>query len=211
MAYGDNQVDGYEDGNEPLNFHYKQGSFRQYEQKSMADLATGENQPKRGLFHSLVSTKSNRFIFVILVVCTGLVLVVSLLSGKPNENTAGQIYFELNSISYGEKIYSSLKMTVAGAGRLKNPNRDYSARKVHAVFIYYDVDGNELFREEVDGLYPEESLLSGTEEPPGPGFIRNAYSDFDVDHVECVVTVGNDDHCDIEGETVSVKTKVVQQ
>lgn len=222
MAYGDNQLDGrpegFEDGNEPLTFHYKQGSFRQYEHKSMSDLATGENQPARGLFKSLVSTKANRFIFLILIVCVGLVLVVSLLSGKPNENSAGGLYFELTPISYGEKVYSSLKMTVAGAGRLKNPNRDYSPRNIHAVFIYYDADGNELFREGEDGRYPEEehlvALKEGDGSAPKPGFIRNSYNDYEVSQVECVVTVRPEDQDNVavfDGESVSVKAKVTQQ
>ena len=64
MAFGDDMVDGYPDGEEPLVYHYQKDSFRRHESKQYADLASGQSLPKRGFFKVLVGTRSNRFMLV---------------------------------------------------------------------------------------------------------------------------------------------------
>ena len=104
MAFGEDMIDGYPDGEEPLIFHHKNGEFRNLERKEYRDLATGQNQPKRGLFRVLVNTKMNRMIFIAMMMSFGLIFALSLLMDKPNETTVNGVYCNLSSYSFGEEI-----------------------------------------------------------------------------------------------------------
>ena len=76
--------DGYneEDRDTALFFHYKQGDFRKREDTKTRELALGINQPKKGLFRSLVNTRGNRFMFFTLIAVTALCFTIGFLSSS---------------------------------------------------------------------------------------------------------------------------------
>lgn len=119
MAFGEDMIDGYPDGEEPLVFHHKNGEFRNQELKQYRDMATGKNQPKRGLFRVLVNTKMNRMIFIAMMMCFGLIFALSLLMDKSNEATVNGVYLNLSAFTFDDQVY------VTTSGKLSSNSKAY--------------------------------------------------------------------------------------
>lgn len=119
MAFGEDMIDGYPDGEEPLVFHHKNGEFRNQELKQYRDMATGKNQPKRGLFRVLVNTKMNRMIFIAMMMCFGLIFALSLLMDKSNEATVNGVYLNLSAFTFDDQVY------VTTSGKLSSSSKAY--------------------------------------------------------------------------------------
>lgn len=193
MVFMDEQPDGYAEGEEPVIFHYKKGDFRKREPKVYADLATGKTLPSKGLFKALVSTRGNKFMFFTLIMVFALVLIVSLLSGKANENVINGIYCNLDSFSYEGTVYSSVELKVSeNSGKrifgfkVPSSNEEISIKKeIYAIFLFYDSDGDFLDKREVK--YEFDSDIKDEK------FIRSAITDFSVSRVECEIRIEEDE------------------
>ena len=69
MAFGDNQIDGYTEGEEPLVFHYKKGDFRKYEAEKYRNIATGQDAPARGMIKDVFCSHAGNEHFFCKVKC----------------------------------------------------------------------------------------------------------------------------------------------
>lgn len=143
MAFGEDMIDGYPDGEEPIVFHHKNGEFRELERKQWSDLATGQNQPKTGLFRVLVSTKMNRMIFIVMVMCFGLVFVLNLLMNKPNEATVNGVYCNLSALSINETLYVTTECRISS--KSKAYRRNSKPREVSIRAVAVNSQNNEFY------------------------------------------------------------------
>lgn len=191
MAFGDNQVDGYTDGEEPLVFHYRKGEFRKYESEKYKNIATGKDTPARGLFRVLVATKGNRMLFITMMMCFVLMLVMSIFSAKSNVDTVGGVTCELTSFSFQDNVYTSLKMK-------KSRKEDKFASGYRNLFITFsllDSEGNTV------AVYESEYAFDMGS--PEEQFVRATFNDYEAHSSCCTVNCGDD--------TMTIKTSIEQR
>ena len=179
MAFGDDMIDGYADGEEPVVFHYKRGSFRAHEDERYRDLATGKNQPKKGLFRVLVGTKGNRTMFFVMVACFVLVLFVGLLTGGENAGGIAGAQCTLTAFSFDETVYVSLQ--VQPARRRGLPERETGPLELEAAFQTIAADGT------VTGTELLAVTYTGAE-----AVYHCRFTDFDVAAVTCTVSAAGE-------------------
>lgn len=180
MGYGDNQIDGYTEGEEPLIFHTKKGEYQQYEKKEYRDMARGVNQPKRGFLRVLVNSRGNRILFFVMMACIALVFILTFINSKRNECSISHINCALKAFSYGDKVYASVELEPN-----KNTPLDVPL-SVQANFSFYDTDGTMVD----SGM---DSLLFEFKDPKEDSrFLRYDVTDFNLGRVECVLEVNGE-------------------
>lgn len=183
--FGDDQVDGYEDGNAPLGFHHKNGEYRKNEPQFAQDIGNGVNQPKRGFFRVLVSTRGNRSIFFVMCVAFAIIIFVNIFAKNPDECVVNEIDCNMTSFSFEDKVYVSVELKNNEEGRSKKNKSDgaklSSPKKVEAKFILYNTDKAEA-AECVD-----ECVFTGE-----TTYIRETFEDYDIAEVKCIVTSSDD-------------------
>ncbi len=182
MAFGDDMIDGYAEGEEPLVFHYKRDSFRRYEPKVYADLASGESLPKRGFFKVLVSSKGNRFMLLVLVIVFAVVLFVMMFGASPDESAVNGIKCKLSAFSYDGQVYVSLKMTEGSKSKDKTPS---APKNVDALFSVLDSDGTVINTSEGSAVFQE-----GKGDVP----LLVQFTDYNIRQVFCQVSSGEESH-----------------
>ena len=168
MAFGDDMIDGYPDGEEPLVFHHQNGEFRNLEVKQYRDMATGKNKPKMGLFRVLVSTKMNRMIFIAMAMCFGLVFVLNLLMNKPNEATVNGVYCNLSAISFNDTLVVTTECRISS--KSKAYRRNSKPREIGISAVALNSENNEFYigDDKVDVNEPNTAIPSVIEyENPG--------------------------------------------
>lgn len=188
MGFGDNQIDGYAEGEEPLVFYHQRGEFRKYEAEQYRDLATGKNQPKRGLFRVLVSTKGNRFMFTIMVMVFAVVILVRVLGGKTSEGTVNGVFCDLSAFSMEDTVYASVKIRTSAAERDRlGKNAVVPPKDLHFSFAALDKDGAQSAADELDVVY-DDAAAGGKEK-----IVRVSFTDYDIARVQCTVSSGDAD------------------
>lgn len=190
-----NSIDGYAEGEEPLHFYYKRGEFRQYydnDKMPLRDLAEGKGLPKRGLFRSLVSTKSNRAIFTGMIMCFALVLALNFLWGSANEGTIGGMYCELTAFSFQEQLFASVEIRPSYLTKKHHRSGPYGQKSFSAAFSVMNSDGVLSERADQDFLYDSAEGESR--------FLRATFGDYDAGRVSCTLS--------LEGETIQLSSSV---
>ena len=183
MAFGENQVDGYDDGEKPIGYHHKTGEYRESEPQFAKDLASGKSAPKHGFFKVLVSTRGNRSMFVVLCISFVLVILVSLFGKNPNEGSVNNVYCNLKAFAFDDKVYVTLELKQPDA-QLKKRDKDKPVKvephQVNAHFDLYNTDKAIADQREGSCLY------DGTGQ-----FVRETFNNYDITQVKCTVTCGD--------------------
>lgn len=104
------QVDGFADGEEPVVFYHKTGEFRKFESQAAADLATGKNKPKTGLFRVLVSNKQNKAIFIVLCMTFAIVILTAFLGRGFPFGKLNDISCEASSYVFKDQVLVTVSM-----------------------------------------------------------------------------------------------------
>ena len=195
----DENPESFPDGDEQDNviFHYRKGSFRRREDQKYSDLATGQNQPKRGLFRVLFQTKGNRIMFLVMVLAFALVFILNMIYRNSNEKSADGIRFTLNSMSFDGQIYATVDMKLKGNGAKKDLNyfdlfRKQKPEEVPEVTLseykivklewkLIDGDGTAVYQEDTT------SIFNGH-----PETVRINSIDHNIKKVSCHITVGGE-------------------
>ncbi len=192
-----NAIDGYAEGEEPLHFYHQKGEFRKYydnDKMPLRDLAEGKNLPKRGFFRVLVSTKSNRAIFIGMLMCFALVLALRFLNGGANEGTVGGMYCEMSAFSFQEQLLVSVEVRPSYLTK-KHHRGDYEDKAFTASFQVTNSDGQVSESVSQDFLYAS---------PEGDSrFIRESFSDYDAGKVTCSLS--------LDGQTISLSSSVIRK
>ena len=175
MAFGDNQIEGYEDEENNTVFHYKQGSFRQHEQERYRDLATGKVKTRPGIFKALVATKGNRYMFFTLLAVTAFALVYSFFIMQDNRDVINGTACKLNAFSFEDTVYVSLE-----AKNAKNSKETENQNLVINVEVL-DSDGT------VSNKNSGELLFTRNETQ----YYRTTFTDYNIANVKCSVTDGD--------------------
>ncbi len=133
-----NLEEGHEDSQDVMHFHYNRAERISRAPQNVQDYYSGKmkvNAP--GLFKSLVSTKSNRFIFMALVVFVAVVFIQGFFGNKPYRKNVEGIPMELKASDISGEVIVSL---VLGENIKKY---DYSEGiNVSAVIEYLDEQNN---------------------------------------------------------------------
>jgi hypothetical protein len=181
MAFGDNQIDGYEDGQKPLGFHHKTGEYRETEPLHIQEIASGKKNEKRGFFRVLVSTRGNRSMFVVLCIAFALVILISLFGKNPNEATVSGAFCNLKSFAFDDKVYVTLEVRESDAeikkSDTKKKEKIVEPKLLHAHFDMYNTDKEIAETRDADCLYDGASQ-----------FIRETFQNYDFIEIKCTVT-----------------------
>ncbi len=164
-------VDGYADGEEPLVFHYgKPGERLKHADESVRNFYEGKGpQPPKGLFKSLVQTRTSRFMFLTVIAFTVIVFALQFLGGNPAAGTVGGIPVSLAAFSFEDTVYVSIKLEETRTG-------ENSLVPVNADIRLYDTDKQLIATAAAEGFY------RGKEE-----FLRTTAADYDIVYIEAVL------------------------
>ena len=104
--------EGHQDNGENIHFLYNREERLKNAPKIVQDYYAGKvfnyDTGVKGLFKSLVSTKTNRFLLISIILFLACIYLFSFLSKNQNSTACGfPVQFE--SFSYNERIYVSLK------------------------------------------------------------------------------------------------------
>lgn len=174
MNFGDGMVDGYGEGEEPIAFHHKKGEYRKYMDPKLADIAEGRNQPKRGFFRVLVSTRGNRMMFLVLCITFAVFFIVNFLGRNSNEDVINENKIKLSAFSFSEQIYLTFEMKNDDARKSRNEVPQFQKYKINLEFI--NNDGAVAFQKDDEFIYYGDDY-----------FYRETYTDYDIVSVRCTV------------------------
>ena len=175
--------EGHEDGEEPLVFHFNNAERVKNAPQIVKDYYEGKLVQKRpGLFKALVSTKSNRLIFIALMVCFALVVFNTFFGPKPNVETLKGVPMSLASFSYDGNVLVSLEFDDV---EKKFRGKYEKGIPVFAKFEAVDVDNQVVSVFEDAGLYEEKQI-----------FLRAKFTDFDISSVNAFVELKFDGEAD---------------
>lgn len=187
-----NIPEGHEDGSEDLVFHFSNAERVRNAPQLVKDYYSGKLIQKRpGLFRALVSTKSNRFVFIALMVCFALVVFNTFFGPKANVETYKGVPMTLTAYSFGDKVLVSIQLSaVEKKFRGKYSNGIPVFAKIEAV----DVDNQVVSNFQAADLYEEKQI-----------FLRASFTDFDITSVNAEIELGGNGESE---KTVLLKTKV---
>lgn len=180
---GNDQIDGYGEGEKPLAFHHKAGEYRKTEPQFAQDLASGKTTAKRGFFRVLVATKGNRSMFMVLCIAFAIVFIVSIFGKNSYEATVNNVFCNLKAFSFDEKVYVTLEMKQPDSQMKKREKDTVSTvppQTVQTVFELYNTD--KAVAEKRDGS----CMYDGSGQ-----FVRETFENYDITQVKCTVTCGD--------------------
>ena len=180
---GNDQIDGYDEGEKPLVFHHKAGEYRKTEPQFAQDIASGKTTAKRGFFRVLVSTKGNRSMFMVLCIAFAIVFLVSTFGKNAYEAKVNNVSCNLKAFSFDEKVYVTLELKQPDSQlkkRDKNKPATVTPQNVQAGFELYNTDKAVADKRISTCLYD------------GSGqFVRETFENYDITQVKCTVTCGD--------------------
>lgn len=158
---------------------------------------------EKGLFRVLVAKKSNRCIFIVMIMLAAIVFIKANLGNSENLAVVAGYECELQSFSYDETIFASIKIHPVAKTRnqLKKekasdeiPLEKFEKDVKITLCGYTDSGARVPFEEEINGkIYDNEQIF------------RTRTIDYDIINVSAVVSVGS------ETDEISVKvTKKLQ-
>ncbi len=161
----DNFTEGYEDGEEPLTFHYSREHRLKTAPKLVQDYYNGTfTVQKKGFFRVLVATRANRLLLLSIGICLA-VLMINVFWGR--KNNQGSIYdceAVVSAFSFEDTVYASVNIKKAGK---KYPFK--GEVPVSVSFNFLDADNQSVANESLQVKY------DGNE-----SFIRTTARDYDI-------------------------------
>lgn len=160
---------GDEFSEEDLVFYYDRDERIKNAPKSVQDYYYGNMKPmKPGLFKALVSTKGNRVVFFVLIVCFAVVLAEGVFN-KKNEMTFDGVPLTLSAFSFDETVYVSLAF------------KEIEERPCDKFFSceisFLDAQKNPVETKKLNHHYDG-----------SPSFLRTTFTDYDIMYVTCNIT-----------------------
>ncbi len=170
--------EGHQDNSENIHFLYNREERLKNAPKIVQDYYAGKvfnyDTGVKGLFKSLVSTKTNRFLLISIILFLACIYLFSFLSKNQNSTACGfPVQFE--SFSYNERIYVSLKFL-----EKKLNNKEYmDSSDVSVIFYGVNNDGEISYKsEEFFEKYQGKEF-----------FLRADFPDYDIIKVEAEISV----------------------
>ena len=138
---------------------------------------------KPGLFKALVSTKTNRLVFMALIICFLLVVFLGFFN-RQNENILGGVPLELTAFSFEETVYVSVKF--------EEPPKKYKIENplnFDVIIEFLDAQKNVVEKR------AELNIYNGNE-----NFLRTTFHDYDIFYINAEVI--------LDGKSVNLKCPV---
>lgn len=153
----------------------------------------------KGFFKVLVATKSNRIIFMVMLMCAAIVLIKANLSGTDNIKVINNYECELTSFSYDDVVFASVKVHPLAKYRKeleKKASKDTGSENAEPFEVFIEFTGETgdgstvVFENTCSGQIYDKVV-----------FFRTSTADCDIITVSCTVTI------DSQKANLSVKVK----
>lgn len=172
--------EGYPDGEKPLHFHYNREERIKKAPKIVQDYYAGKifnDKPGiKGLFKSLVSTKTNKFLLFSLVFFMAVIYIFSFLQKNQNY-VVFETPCELEAFSYDERILVSLKFLQKTEKTQNQEETEKIQKEFKIIFSAYNSEGAKCY--ESEEFYKR---YDGNET-----FLRAEFTDYDIIKVEAEI------------------------
>ncbi len=157
--------EGHAEGEEKLVFHYNREERIKNAPQNVQDYYSGRMKTGApGLFRSLVATKTNRFIFVAIMIFAAVIFFHGFFGNKPYSKNVNGIPFELKVSGIENTVYVLLS---AGNALAKY---DYSAgNQFDGELFFLDSEGNVIDSQKINFNYSGQSVE-----------LRTKYNDYDI-------------------------------
>jgi len=167
-------IEGYSEDEEVLVYHYgKPGERLKNAPENVKNYYEGKGpQPPNGFFKVLLQTKTNRLIFVFMLVTIAISAVTIFLKKSTESGTVSQLPVHLAAFSFDGDVYASLMVS-----EKKVPE----SVLVSVTFNAYDAEKNLLVTENISDFYFGNEV-----------FLRTKFSDYDIIYIEAEVNVADD-------------------
>lgn len=169
-------VEEMDPSEENLVFHYKKGSFRKREDQSTRDLATGKINLRPGLIKSLVSTKGNRIVFFVMLICIGVTVFLGLFR-QPETDVVSGVRCNASAFSFDGNVYATLEM--------ENTPKNKSELPVTMEVLFECINVENA----VADKYAETVIYV----PGEKQYVRTVFTDYDMKKLRVSLKVGKDE------------------
>lgn len=163
--------EGHVDGEEKIVFRYNREERIAKAPQIVQDYYAGGMRPIKG-FKVLVANKSNRFVLLALVFFVAATWIYTGLNNTRAFGKLGNVALELQSFSYSDDVYSTLKINDKSADDKSKPV------KVDADFFYINVDNSIVEKEKLSLIYTN-----------GEEYFRTKHTDYDIIRVDVIVEI----------------------
>ena len=162
------------DGEQPLHFYYNREERLKKASPQVQEYYRGGMKPVTGI--RVFFLKQNRYIFITLIVLTAFALVYSAMN-RPRDNCEiNGVNFEINSFSFEEEVFISLKMDRG------KKNKEAIPLPFEAT-IFLIENNNQIYDKKVmNYVYSEE----------GEDFLRAKFTDYDIIRVDVIIKAGDE-------------------
>lgn len=161
--------EGHVDGEEKVIFRYNRDERIAKAPQIVQEYYAGGMRPVKG-FKVLVANKSNRFVLIALVFFVAAAWIYTGLNNTRASGKIENISLELQSFSYGDDVYTTLKINDKSADEKSKPV------KVDAEFFYINVDNAVVEKEKLSLIYKN-----------GEEYFRTKHTDYDIIRVDVIV------------------------
>ena len=169
-------IEGYSEDEDKIVYHYgRPGERLKNAEESVRRFHVGEGpQPPKGIFRSLVQTRSSRLILLVMLSMMAIVILTGIMDRGNGSSTVGLVPVSLTAFSFEDTVYISLQLQENS--KVSHPQPP----QVSCNFMLYNTDQQLVHQVE------QETFYTGKEE-----FLRTTFGDYDILYVEAVVTVGD--------------------
>lgn len=157
---------------------------------------------EKGLFRVLVAKKSNRCIFIIMIMLAAIVFIKNNLSNNGNITVLDGYECELQSFSYDETVFASVKIHPMAKTR-QQLKKEKSSEEIPLEKLEKEVKISFCGITDADAKVPFEEEVTG-KVYDSQQFFRTSTKDYDIIKVSAFITVGSESN----EITVNVNKKV---
>ncbi len=183
-------LEGHAEGEEPLHFYYNHEERIRNAPKIVQDFYAKNGKIfTKGIFRSLVATKLNRIMLLMVAFCAIIVFFVHMFGNNPAIRVCSDFECELNAFAYDDKVYASVK--IHPLKKLREAGAKISG-EAGGLFEFEDKDGAVLSKKEASCKLGENAV-----------FLRTSAEDYDIIKVSAEVKIGQ--------ESVVLFTKAIKR
>ena len=162
---------------EELVFRYSRSERLKKAPEQVQNLYNGNFQVfKPGIFRALVSTKSNRLVFIALIICFLAVVFLGIFN-RQNESSLEGVPLQLTAFSFEETVYVSVKFESL-AKKTQSEEVLPVVRNFQVDFEFLDAQKNTVEKRQEINIYAGEE-----------NFLRTTCRDYDIFYVNALVSL----------------------
>lgn len=177
MDFSKLQEDRKNSEQEDMVFHYSRSERLKKAPEQVQNLYNGNFKVfTPGIFRALVSTKSNRLIFMSMIICF-LAAVFLGIFNRPNENSLNGVPLQLSAFSFEDTVYVSVKFEKISEKKQSEDGLP-AARNFQVDFEFLDAEKNVVEKRRELNIYAGEE-----------NFLRTTCRDYDIFYVDAFVSL----------------------